>query len=84
MTYSQTRDANACTSQFELPAVFTIGPADDVASLMKYAVLLTGDSDGQPQGHSGTLGTGRNHVQGEPEVHQLLREMMTANTLRFG
>ncbi|TKA30937.1 hypothetical protein B0A54_14545 [Friedmanniomyces endolithicus] len=30
---------------------------------MKYAVLLTGDSDGQPQGHSGTLGTGRNHVQ---------------------
>ncbi|KAK1093933.1 hypothetical protein LTR48_001323 [Friedmanniomyces endolithicus] len=49
--------------QFELPAVFTIGPADDVASLMKYAVLLTGDSDGQPQGHSGTLGTGRNHVQ---------------------
>ncbi|TKA60874.1 hypothetical protein B0A55_10667, partial [Friedmanniomyces simplex] len=49
--------------QFELPAVFTIGPADDVASLMKYAVLLTGDSDGQPQGHGGTLGTGRNHVQ---------------------
>ncbi|KAK0929921.1 hypothetical protein LTR91_004800 [Friedmanniomyces endolithicus] len=46
-----------------MPAVFTIGPADDVASLMKYAVLLTGDSGGQPQGHSGTLGTGRNHVQ---------------------
>jgi len=46
--------------QFALPAVFTIGPADDVASLMKYAVLLTGDSDGQPQGAnraSRTLGT---------------------------
>ncbi|KAK1818976.1 hypothetical protein LTR12_006664 [Friedmanniomyces endolithicus] len=56
-------DADASISQFELPAVFTIGPADDVPSLMKYAVLLTGDSDGQPQGHSGTLGTGRNHVQ---------------------
>ncbi|KAK5727179.1 hypothetical protein LTR15_003072 [Elasticomyces elasticus] len=49
--------------QFALPAVFTIGPADKVESLMKYAVLLTGDSDGQPQGSSRTLGTGRNHVQ---------------------
>ena len=50
--------------QFALPAVFTIGPLDEMESLTKYAVLLTGDSDGQvqaPQG--GTVATGRNHVQ---------------------
>jgi flotillin len=44
--------------------VFTIGPADTEDSLIKYATLLTGDSDGQPQTSSkGTVGTGRNHVQ---------------------
>ena len=50
--------------QFSLPAVFTIGPLDEVEALVKYAVLLTGDSDGQ--GHSaarGAVATGRNHVQ---------------------
>lgn len=50
--------------QFSLPAVFTIGPLDEVESLMKYAILLTGDSDGQVQvPKSGTVATGRNHVQ---------------------
>ena len=50
--------------QFALPAVFTIGPLDEQQSLMKYAVLLTGDADGQVQAsHKGTVATGRNHVQ---------------------
>nr|OQO20861.1 hypothetical protein B0A51_12110 [Rachicladosporium sp. CCFEE 5018] len=51
--------------QFSLPAVFTIGPLDEVSALEKYAVLLTGDSDGQLKSttKSGSIGTGRNHVQ---------------------
>ncbi|KAL8835109.1 MAG: hypothetical protein Q9176_007103 [Flavoplaca citrina] len=46
--------------QFSLPAVFTIGPADDVESLCRYAKILTGktaNSAKQP------TATGRNHVQ---------------------
>ncbi|KAF1963450.1 hypothetical protein CC80DRAFT_486834 [Byssothecium circinans] len=34
--------------KFSLPAVFTIGPADTPEALEKYAVLLTGESDGRP------------------------------------
>ena len=49
--------------QFSLPAVFTIGPLDEQEALMKYAVLLTGDSDGQVATNRGTVATGRNHVQ---------------------
>jgi flotillin len=51
--------------QFSLPAVFTIGPDDQTEALEKYAVLLTGDSDGQvqTQQRGGVVATGRNHVQ---------------------
>lgn len=49
--------------QFSLPAVFTIGPDDNMSSLMKYAVLLTGDSDGTVKSGKRTIATGRNHVQ---------------------
>lgn len=50
--------------QFSLPAVFTIGPEDQIESLTKYAVLLTGDSDGQAATTKcGMVATGRNHVQ---------------------
>jgi flotillin len=55
--------------KFSLPAVFTIGPADDMISLEKYAVLLTGESDGRPTAgaNKGTVtvagSEGRNHVQ---------------------
>ncbi|KAF7190569.1 Flotillin-like protein 3 [Pseudocercospora fuligena] len=49
--------------QFSLPAVFTIGPEDNIDSLTKYAVLLTGDSDGQVYTKGGMVATGRNHVQ---------------------
>ena len=51
--------------QFSLPAVFTIGPHDEVESLEKYAVLLTGDGDGQvaSQAKKSLVATGRNHVQ---------------------
>ncbi|KAF1361866.1 flotillin domain-containing protein [Lizonia empirigonia] len=55
--------------KFSLPAVFTIGPADESASLEKYAVLLTGESDGRPTAlaNKGTVSVagseGRNHVQ---------------------
>jgi flotillin len=43
--------------------VFTIGPDDNVEALTRYAVLLTGDSDGQVKPRSGAVATGRNHVQ---------------------
>jgi flotillin len=53
--------------QFALPAVFTIGPADNMEALEKYAVLLTGESDGRPPAAAskGAITSGRNHV---PEI----------------
>lgn len=58
---------HAMTSEklkFSLPAVFTIGPRDERKSLEKYAVLLTGNSDGRTiKSTSGTVTPGRNHVQ---------------------
>ncbi|OCK82996.1 hypothetical protein K432DRAFT_379891 [Lepidopterella palustris CBS 459.81] len=53
--------------KFSLPAVFTIGPADKIESLTKYAVLLTGESDGRPTAAASkgavAVAAGRNHVQ---------------------
>jgi flotillin len=53
--------------KFSLPAVFTIGPADTLEALEKYAVLLTGESDGratQPVSKGAvSVAAGRNHVQ---------------------
>ncbi|KXT08733.1 hypothetical protein AC579_6199 [Pseudocercospora musae] len=49
--------------QFSLLAVFTIGPEDNIDSLTKYAVLLTGGSDGQIYTKRSMVATGRNHVQ---------------------
>jgi flotillin len=53
--------------QFSLPAVFTIGPKDSQDALEKYAVLLTGESDGRPPAAASkgavTVAAGRNHVQ---------------------
>ncbi|KAI7264834.1 hypothetical protein KC335_g9110, partial [Hortaea werneckii] len=49
--------------QFSLPAVFTIGSDDTPDALQKYAVLLTGDSDGQVRTPNQSISTGRNHVQ---------------------
>lgn len=53
--------------KFSLPAVFTIGPADNMESLQKYAVLLTGESDGRPTAPASqgavSVAAGRNHVQ---------------------
>lgn len=53
--------------KFSLPAVFTIGPADTLEALEKYAVLLTGESDGRPTPTASTgvvsVAAGRNHVQ---------------------
>ncbi|CAO2654223.1 Nn.00g109560.m01.CDS01 [Neocucurbitaria sp. VM-36] len=53
--------------KFSLPAVFTIGPADDQEALEKYAVLLTGESDGRPTQTASkgavTVAEGRSHVQ---------------------
>jgi len=58
---------HAMTSEklkFSLPAVFTIGPRDERKSLEKYAVLLTGNSDGVVKAaKGGAVITGRNHVQ---------------------
>jgi len=53
--------------KFSLPAVFTIGPADNPDALEKYAVLLTGESDGRPTQTAAkgvvSVGEGRSHVQ---------------------
>jgi flotillin len=49
--------------QFSLPAVFTIGPQDDIEALRKYSMLLTGEADGQPPAANTVTPTGRGHVQ---------------------
>lgn len=51
--------------KFSLPAVFTIGPEDTVASMTKYAVLLSGESDGKATAKGGvrSVEAGRSHVQ---------------------
>ncbi|EER36388.1 flotillin domain-containing protein [Histoplasma capsulatum var. duboisii H88] len=46
--------------QFSLPAVFTIGPDNNIDSLKKYALLLSGEADGVKAAKSATTG---NHVQ---------------------
>ncbi|GAB7348368.1 hypothetical protein MBLNU459_g6807t1 [Dothideomycetes sp. NU459] len=62
--------------KFSLPAVFTIGPKDDLAALTKYAVLLTGNSDGQPAApRQGTVSTGRNHGIIEGETRSIVSTM---------
>lgn len=48
--------------QFSLPAVFTIGPDNNLDSLKKYALLLSGNADGAPR-PKGTMNSTRNHVQ---------------------
>lgn len=53
--------------QFSLPAVFTIGPDDQMISLKKYALLLSGTAERQqnkaaPDANLSTPAT-RNHVQ---------------------
>ena len=51
--------------QFALPAVFTIGPDNDLDALKKYALLLSGNPDGgSPASRAGTIMPAtRNHVQ---------------------
>jgi flotillin len=51
--------------KFALPAVFTIGPGDNLVALEKYAVLLTGESDGRPTAPAtkGAIAVTTNHVQ---------------------
>ncbi|KAL8840013.1 MAG: hypothetical protein Q9170_001497 [Blastenia crenularia] len=46
--------------QFCLPAVFTIGPADNTESLCRYAKILTGKAANKTRE---VTATGRNHVQ---------------------
>jgi flotillin len=53
--------------QFSLPAVFTIGPDDELSALKKYALLLSGNAGSAhaPQRTDANLNTPatRNHVQ---------------------
>jgi flotillin len=51
--------------QFSLPAVFTIGPDDNLESLKRYAMLLSGKADGEAGPKKAKLNNtlGRNHVQ---------------------
>lgn len=47
--------------QFSLPAVFTIGPDDNIDALCKYAKILTGKAANA--GKQNATATGHNHVQ---------------------
>lgn len=50
--------------QFALPAVFTIGPDNELDALKKYALLLSGTTDGEQLSSSKVnMPTRRNHVQ---------------------
>ena len=51
--------------QFALPAVFTIGPDNNLDALKKYALLLSGNPDGTSSAARGAtiMPTKRNHVQ---------------------
>lgn len=50
--------------QFSLPAVFTIGPANNMAALKKFALLLSGNPDKpDPKGTNLMNPTSRHHVQ---------------------
>ncbi|KAF2711740.1 flotillin domain-containing protein [Pleomassaria siparia CBS 279.74] len=52
--------------KFSLPAVFTIGPADNLEALEKYAVLLTGgEAEGRPKAADakGNVAVSAGHVQ---------------------
>jgi flotillin len=49
--------------QFSLPAVFTIGPDNNLQALKKYALLLSGDVDGVRKTRKTANTTPRNHVQ---------------------
>ena len=79
--------------KFSLPAVFTIGPADTFESLEKYAVLLTGESDGratQPASKGAvTVAAGRNHVQDivkgiiEGETRSIVSTMTMVRILHY-
>lgn len=48
--------------QFALPAVFTIGPDNEIEALKKYALLLSGVSDGANKDEVNQPAK-RNHVQ---------------------
>jgi flotillin len=49
--------------KFSLPAVFTIGPDDNIEALRKYAVLLTSKEDEGVRRATVAVGEGRGHVQ---------------------
>lgn len=49
--------------QFSLPAVFTIGPDNNLDALKKYALLLSGDADGTAPKKGAVNPARRNHVQ---------------------
>lgn len=50
--------------QFSLPAVFTIGPEDQLDALSKYAKILTGrGANSANKASNEATPTGRNHVQ---------------------
>lgn len=50
--------------QFALPAVFTIGPDNELDALKKYALLLSGSTDGDDQAQpKANMPARRNHVQ---------------------
>lgn len=56
--------------KFTLPAVFTIGPQDDLEALAKYSVLLTGNEDGHVRGGVVPF------AQDRPLIDQLVRGIL--------
>jgi len=76
--------------QFALPAVFTIGPRDELEALRRYATLLTGKSDGSPDGTDGNIlpVAQNNHVQDivkgiiEGEIRSIVAQMSMEELFR--
>lgn len=77
--------------QFSLPAVFTIGPRDELDALVRYTTLLTGKSDGTPINtvHGDLVPVaGNNHVQNivkgiiEGEIRSLVATMSMEELFR--
>lgn len=62
--------------QFSLPAIFTIGPDNEPKALRKYALLLSGDPDGN---HASKLRDAAETVQ-KSHVQEIVRAVIEGET----
>lgn len=65
--------------KFALPAVFTLGAANEPEALKKYALLLSGNPDGTSAHRAGAIAPGnRHHVHDIVKVFSLHRVLVNA------